>query len=229
MPDLGFLKDYWEIVVEAVRGHLSSILTGATAVLAALLAAWKARAIWKRRRFLDRVNFSLNYVDNGVLKLRTLRESDIREVLLSNKHGIDLVTAAAEHATLDEPFLKLPVEDSWMVLNSVLNEVSEQFAAGFLAASMGLCTRSTRYVIGLTCEKDPDVRINKIRVMLVTESLLQKIDRLEDLEFEQKHHHVRLKTLKKMAEIYQDQKRQHELRTVELVVPTGMTTVPRGD
>jgi hypothetical protein len=113
----------------------------------------------------------------------------------------------------------LPRDEAWVVLNSVLNELSEQFAAGFLAMSMGLPTRSERYVIGLTCEKDRDVRINKIRVMIVAESLLEKIEGFSDLTFEKEHHRIRLKTLAKMAQLHHDPKRKHLLLTVELVLP----------
>jgi len=101
----------------------------------------------------------------------------------------------------------------------VLNELSEQFAAGFLAMSMGLPTRSEQFVLGLTCEKDPDVRINKIRVMIAAESLLKSVGQLDGIEFEREHHCIRLKTLVAMAQIYQDEKRRHLLLGVELRLP----------
>ena len=106
-------------------------LLALVALAAAVFAWWRARLAWKKRRFLHRVNFSLNYVQDNALRFRTLRESDIHDVLLNNDHAVDLVTKAAARTTLDEPVLELPREEAWVVLNSVLNELSEQFAEGF--------------------------------------------------------------------------------------------------
>ena len=216
MFDANVLAEWLRTLVEFARAHLSSIIGGLVALAAALFAWWRARREWKRRQFLHRINFSLNYVEANTLRFRTLRESDIHEVLLNNDHAADLVAKAAARTTLDEPFLDLPRNEAWIVLNSVLNELSEQFAAGFLAASMGLPTHGERYVIGLTCEKDPDVRINKIRVMIIAETLLQRIEGLAGLKFEREHHQIRLKTLARMAQLYRNEKRKHLLLVVEL-------------
>lgn len=205
----------WAFVVE----HQSYFLGLLAGLAAAWFAAWKARRTWRRRAFLSRVNFSVNYIDGGVLRFRTLRESDLDTILLKNEHGKNLVLRAAHATTLSRPFLDLPPEESWLVLNSVLNELSEQFATGFLAASIGAPTRVARYVFGLTCEKDPDVRVNKIRVMLITESLLEKLPQLNELNFERPNHRVRLETLKRMRDIYHNEKRKHLLMAVDLAVP----------
>jgi hypothetical protein len=228
MFDANQLAEWLKTAVNLAKAHVSSILGGLFAVAAAVFAWWRARAAWKRRQFLHRINFSLNYVEADTLRFRTLRESDIHEVLLNNDHAADLVAKAAGRTTLEQPFLDLPRKEAWIVLNSVLNELSEQFAVGFLAASMGLPTRSERYVIGLTCEKDPDVRINKIRVMIIAETLLQRIENLAGLAFEREHHRIRLKTLAKMAQIYRDEKRKHLLLIVELRLPDGDVAVGGG-
>ncbi len=224
MPDMNQLAEWMRSLLDLAKAHLSSILGGILALAAAAFAWWRARLAWKKRRFLHRVNFSLNYVQGNALKFRTLRESDIDDVLLNNKHAVDLVTKLAERTTLDDPFLGLPRDEAWVVLNSVLNELSEQFAAGFLATSMGLPTRAEKYVLGLTCEKDPDVRINKVRVMIIAESLLQKIEGLPGLAFEKEHHQIRLKTLIRMAQTYRDPKRRHLLLVVELMLPAERST-----
>ncbi len=221
MPDFKMLPEWLKTLFEFARAHASSVAFGAlTAVAAAVFAWWRARLAWKKRRFLHRVNFSLNYVQDNALKFRTLRESDIHDVLLNNDHAVDLVTKAAARTTLDEPVLDLPREEAWVVLNSVLNELSEQFAEGFLATSMGLPTRAERFVIGLTCEKDPDVRINKIRAMIIAKSLLLRVEELGGLTFEVQHHHIRLRTLVRMAQLYHDPKRKHLFLEVELMLPT---------
>jgi len=219
MPDWNTLSEWMHTLLELAKAHASTIAGGVIAVAAAVFAWWRARVAWNRRRFLHRVNFSLNYVDGKTLRFRTLQETDINAVLLNNKHAVDLVTKAAQRTTLNDPFLGLPREQAWVVLNSMLNELSEQFAAGFLAMSLGLPTRSGPFVIGLTCERDRDVRINKIRVMIVPESLLKQADAFSDLAVEREHHRVRLKTLTRMAQIYRDEKRRHLLLEVELRLP----------
>ncbi len=206
---LDFAKAYWEF------------LTAGITLLIALAAIWQSRRAWNRREFLTRVNFGVNYVENDTLKIRTFREADIREILLNNPHGKRLVMRAARQTTLERPFIEMPVQDAWLVLNAVLNEISEQFAAGLLAASMGAPVRSAWYVFGLTCEKDPNVRINKIRVMIVEEELLERVGCLAKLQFERPRHDVRLETLKTMLAIRQDEHRRHNLMRVELALPTG--------
>ncbi len=203
---LEYVRDNWEPLALAVT------------LIVALIAYLKTRATWKSRNFMSRVNLSLNYVEDNKLKIRTLREDDIGRILLGNKHGKRLLLRAARKTTVGEPFLSLPQRDAWVVLNAILNELSEQFADGFLARSMGAPTRSATYVFGVTCEKDSDVRINKIRVMIIKRSLLERIDDLEEVEFESPLHHIRLKTLRLMKRIFLDKDRGHLLRSMELVV-----------
>ncbi|MFH1266853.1 MAG: hypothetical protein ABIK89_14080 [Planctomycetota bacterium] len=201
-----FLGDYWEQVV--TLGTLCIVL----------VTYWRARAVWKSRHFMTRVNFTLNYVETGRLKIRTLGETDLGQILLGNEHGKRLVLRAARKTTATEPFLRLPEKDSWIVLNSILNELSGRFAEGFLAASMGVPTRTASYVFGVTCEKHRDVRMNKIRVMIVARSLLEKIDQAEDLQFESKSHHVRHDTLKTMRKLYLDPNQRHRFMEIELAL-----------
>jgi len=196
---------YWEPVV--------ALLT----LIVVIRTYRKSRIIWSSRNFLGRMNFSLNYIQDNTLKIRTLREADIDQILLNNPHGKRVVLKyARRHTSLDNPFLELPKGDRWIVLNAILNEISEQFADGFLAASMGHPVKMTTYVFGITCEKDKRVRLNKIRVMLIEKSLLERIDTIEDLQFERPSHVVRLETLRNMKEIYNDDNRQSNLFEVEL-------------
>jgi trehalose/maltose hydrolase-like predicted phosphorylase len=199
-----FFRDYWEQAVTLVT--LSIVLA----------TYWRARSVWKSRDFMTRVNFSLNYVEGGRLKIRTLAEMDINQILLGNDHGKRVVLHSASRTTVEKPILRLPEKDAWLVLNSILNELSERFAEGYVAESMGIPTRSARYLFTVTCEKHPDVRMNKIRVMIVEKSLLMKIDELEGLDVERKSHHVRYETLKTMQKLYLDEAYQHAFMEIEL-------------
>jgi hypothetical protein len=73
---------------------------------------------------------------------------------------------------------------------------------GSFAALAGLPVRFVPLVIGLTCEKGADVRIRKIRALVVEESLLRNIDKLAGIRFDKPHHVVRAQTLRRMAQLY---------------------------
>jgi hypothetical protein len=191
---------------EILRGHLAAFLVG---IVCTWLAQRAARAAFTRRDFLYRVNFSLNYVENNELRIRTLKESDVDQIILDNPHGRNVILKAARNARRADqaPFLDLPEDCGWLVLNAILNEISEEFPAGHLAKSMGLPARSCWYVFGATCEWDDDVKMRKIRVMIVAEELLKTIDGFPLLKFQHPWHHVRFRTLLKMRELYQADQR----------------------
>lgn len=215
------LAEWTAKLLEILRERMLSVLVAVlTATAVGAWTYWRARIAFALRQFLHRVNFSLNYLDGKVLRFRTLQESDLRDVLLNNRHAVKLVTKAAGRATLERPVLVFSKKEAWVVLNSVLNELSEQFAVGFLAKSMGIPTRSAWYIFALTCEKDPDVRINKVRVLIAAESLLDSIEALDDLEFEVGHHRIRRDTLAKMAVLRHDPKYSHNFLRVELTLPS---------
>jgi hypothetical protein len=65
------------------------------------------------------------------------------------------------------------------------------------------------------------VRINKIRVMLITAGMLDQVEAATKVTFERDHHHIRLKTLKKMAQFRRDKNREHNLLEVELALPAS--------
>src|SRR5262249_46231364 len=70
------------------------------------------------------------------------------------------------------------------------------------AALAGLPVRFVPLVLGLTCEKGADVRIRKIRALVVEESLLRNLDQLAEVRFDKPHHVVRVQTLRHMAKLY---------------------------
>ena len=205
--------------LDVVLGLVELGITVGTLVLV-VKTYYATRSNWSRREFIDRVNFSLNYMDGNTLKLRTLRESHIDDILLNNEHGKKIVVKTAQTTSLEKPFLEFPAEDQWMILNAILNELSEQFARGFLAQSMGTPVRGITYVFGLTCERDPRINMNKIRVMLIEKDLLEKIDEFEDekMQYESPKHSVRLQTLKQMKQLWLDEQKRENLGQVELII-----------
>lgn len=191
-----------------------SFLTFLTVIPAYL----RARYLWRKRQFLTRINFSLNFMDGNTLRFRTIRENDVAHALLNNAHAIRTLLRAARADRPGAFLLFDDKEEAWTILTTLLNELSSQLAEGYFARSMGLPTRSEWYKIGLTCEKHGDLKSTKIRVMLVPRKMLEVIDQLTDVQFEAKHHHIRLTTLREMAEIAKDEKLRHNLMDIEVSI-----------
>jgi hypothetical protein len=191
---------------EIIWNYGRTFLLGA---VVAWLALWVARIRLARRDFLHRINFSLNDIEDNELKIRTLKESDIEQIILNNRHARNLLVGAARAARSSEksPFLDLPESCSWLVLNAILNEISEMFPGGPVAKSMGIPVRSVWYVFGVTCEWDDDVKMRKIRVMLMAEELLKRLDQYPDLKYQHPWHRVRHETLRRMRKLYDEDRR----------------------
>ncbi len=200
-----FIEDHWD-----------------TLSLLGILLAWLGRVAWSRwqwwrRRFLRRINFSITYVEDGWLRIRTLMERDIEGILLNNAHGQRLLLRAADQATLDQPILKMENQDSWIVLNAALNELSEAHAAGILSKAAGKSVDTKWFVLAFTCEKDPQVEINKIRVMVLAQDLLESdLAVLENAQLERKNHQARINTVRSLKQEWERQ--SHLLMRIELPV-----------
>lgn len=202
-------------IQEYVKDHAVKLITG----LALMAIGWffgrrRAAAAWKKQEFLDRINLSLNSIDNGTLKIRTLSEKRCSEVLLNSAAAAKIRTFA-EKTTSNDPMLPIPADESWFFLNSVLNDLSEQFAPGLLKRDMGGAVTIAVYVIALTCESAGEMRTRKIRGMVIRKSLLQNLPK-EAPKFEGPNHRTRWETLQSLAAEYA--KNPHRFLEVELAV-----------
>jgi hypothetical protein len=175
----------------------------------------RARYDWKRQEFFDRLNFSLNWIEEGKLIYRTLGEKRCEEVFL-NVTAAEEIRTAAKLTTPTNPVLPLPKEHYWNYLNAVLNELAEQFAEGSLRREMGLPTRTIRYLICLTCECAGELRTRKIRVMVIRESTLCALP-AETPVLEHARSGTRWTTLNQLAARYKSH--PHEFLDVELSLP----------
>jgi hypothetical protein len=156
------LHDVWE----AIRPHLSAIVLALTWV-GIVFAYLRKRSHWRTKRFADQVNFSLNYVADGTLQLRTLLETSTSRVW-PNEHGVRVVLGAAKKTRPDQPFIILDdPQDMAFVKRAALNVISEKFADGFLAATLGIPVKSALYHFAVTFENFADMRTRKFRIILV--------------------------------------------------------------
>ena len=86
-------------LAEFIRLYVPAIALAATWTVLALVWLQRRRA-WKRKSFLSLVNFSLNYLQDGALAMRTLLELPAETVWI-NEHGVGLVTGASRKTTLE--------------------------------------------------------------------------------------------------------------------------------
>lgn len=203
-------------ILDYLKDHAVKLITG----LVLMAVGWylgrrRAGAAWKKQEFLDRLNLSLNTIDNGTLRIRTLSEKRCVEVFL-NTAAADKIRTFAERTTVADPLLPIPADETWFFLNSVLNDLSEQFSAGLLKRDLGGTVKSATYLIALTCEAAGEIRTRKIRAMVIQKSLLLSLP-AEPPKFEAPTHNIRWATLQFLAAAYS--KSPSRFLEVELAVP----------
>ncbi len=209
------MTDLIEAVEELISEHWLKVLTAAGFTLAGwFVAHWRASRAWKRREFFERINFSLNSIPDDTLRIRTLCEKSCSDVFL-NEFAVRQLGKLSLQTTPDDPIVPIPQKDCWYFLNAVLNELSEQFAAGLLAREAGKEVRATQYLICLTNECDGELRTRKLRAMVVRRELLLNLPE-EPPQFESPHHRIRWKTLQQLSQ--RQAKEPWRFLEVELVV-----------
>lgn len=209
------MAEIFEAVNDLITDHWLKAVTG---IVFALVGWWvariKAHRQWQQREFFHRINFSLNSIDNGTLKIRTLSEKACEDVFL-NESAVEQLVRAAQKTKPGLPLIPLPKGDFWFFLNAALNEMSEQFAVGLLKKEAGQPVSSERYLMCLTNECDGEVRTHKVRAQVIRRSLLEGLPK-ERPAFESQNHLIRWETLLHLADAYQ--KTPHQFIELELVV-----------
>jgi hypothetical protein len=166
------MDTFWK-VLDFVRLHVSTVALIVTWITIGLVW-WRRRANWLRKEFLSQVNFSLNYVVNHGLAIRTLIETTADKVLL-NDWGAGMLTRAATRTSEGDPFIRIAdPKDRDFIGRAVLNALSERFANAYLAEALSVPVKTGRFCFAITCEKFKDIRTLKIRVLLIEEAVLQR-------------------------------------------------------
>ena len=184
---------------------------------------WRRRAEWHRKEFLGQVNFSLTMFGK-TLEMRTLLERETAAVW-PNAHGLGLLRAAARKTTEKQPFIRLKSNvDRDYLHRSVKNALSQVCPAAFVAAALGAPVRRGVFLFALTCERYPEMRTVKVRVLLIEQETLREWcspgGKGEQLDLSQ-YYKTRLRTLQAMYEMDRVAAAggDHELGRVELGVP----------
>jgi hypothetical protein len=200
--DSTLLQPLLDWTTETFNSSLPGItitLLGSTIASVALFV--RGRIEWQRAKFESRINISLNTVSGGVLRIRTLLEDEVKNVVLSS-YARRLLKKAAKKTTLEDPFLLfVSRRDAWMVYNELVNAISGLYSAQILSAAIhGTGAIEERFLIALTWERDADIRIQKLRVLVIQESVLRKLGDDIKLKPEIPAHLARIGALKKMRQ-----------------------------
>lgn len=203
---LATLTQFWQ-------DHWQKIVTP----LVSLAVGWyfgtrRAQRNFAKREFYDRLNVSLNILRDGKLQIRTLLEKRCEDIFL-NSVAAGAVVDAARKTTEQDCLLNLPEKDYWYYLNSVLNEISEQFSEGQIKRDLGHPVKCEEYVICLTSEAAGNIRMRKVRAMVIQKKSLLGLQ-AEQPRLENASHATRWATLQFLAKAYAAQ--PHRFLTVEL-------------
>jgi hypothetical protein len=114
-----------------------------------------------------------------------------------------------------------------LVKQAVLNVLSERYSEVFLARAVGLDVQSETFLFGLTWERYGDIKTQKLRVIVVRPSDLERLfgpkEKAKGLVFAVQSHRWRITTLEIMHRLHRssDPVEQATLGEIELgvVVP----------
>jgi len=152
----------------------------ANALATLFFSFYKMEKNYKERVFEQRITASLNFIDDAskVFKVRNIFCKNLDEVFLNNQAAVQVVQEAAAKTSSESPIVVLPNEDKWFILNLIQSCISQNVcSSGYFRQDMNLPHHSEWYVFSITNETDISVR--KMRVVIVQEKLLQKINNNE--------------------------------------------------
>jgi hypothetical protein len=194
------LRTIWDFVWPRA-GEVGLVFTWA-----GIIYVWlRRRAEWRRKQFLNQVNFSLNYVEDRRLCIRTLVETTVNEVWL-NPYGVGKVVRAAARMRPGQHFILLDDPDDMdFVKRAVLNVLSERFAEVYVGRCLGLPVRTARFCFAVTFETHAQMHTRKFRVLLMEIEGLKRLftDPPEaELIVDKQWQKDRLAVLREMRDIY---------------------------
>ena len=162
------------------------------------------------------------------LLLRTLLEESAASVWI-NDYGVGRVLKAARRTTFENPFLQIEGErDRDLVMIAVLNVLSERFSDAFVAQALGIPATTESFLYGLTWERYGEMKTQKLRVMVIKQSDLQRMfdSRIDsgEINVAEESHRPRLNTLHHMYRLWtsRDEVDRKAIGEVELGMPTPL-------
>jgi hypothetical protein len=198
---------YWKTLLQDAShwSFLFGALTSAAGFVAQrIISRYLAHRKIRQLDFLDRINVSLNLFIDSKLKVRTLFERPLDEIVHNPHVRGELQKAAYEASISEDPVVYLPEAYSWFVHNCILNAIAEQFCLGPFREQQRLPVDKATYVFWVTCEPSVERRERKIRVFMMEEGLLHNFPFLEEMPaLESPRHADRVHSLRRSCEVLQ--------------------------
>lgn len=157
--------------------------------------------LYRKKRFLDHITYSLNYFEEGTkgkkkLILRTLQVLPKEDLLPSNFLFKLKMFKAIRNCSEEDPFIKMDQKAMNILMPAIINGISSLFGADILQNQKGHPQK--QFLLAVTCEKYGDIKSQKIRVMIIDPKELDGMsfkDTLRDYTFEDPSHKDRIRTL----------------------------------
>ncbi|TNE46155.1 MAG: hypothetical protein EP343_24690 [Deltaproteobacteria bacterium] len=203
-----FVASVWQ----SLLGMLPEFFGGMAGLLVGWMwGRWQARKAWKSKSFKRSVVLGFNAIENfpeagpnepvAALRLRTFFERPLEEVLpLPSMQS--LVSSVMQKTTKESPVLPFAKDDAWFVLNSVLNQIATQFAAGTLRKELGYDVIEREFLFCMTFERDDRMHQFKIRIMMMDKEAFLHFPDEGEVAVERQPHRLRVETLRAIKRDY---------------------------
>eukprot|EP00049_Salpingoeca_infusionum_P002495 m.57600 g.57600 ORF g.57600 m.57600 type:complete len:374 (-) comp11610_c0_seq2:261-1382(-) len=167
-----------------------------------LVTVARGRLRLQLREFMRTVNVSLTSISSdGTLKLRTLLECPVNHIVSDNPAAISIIRSAARKTTAANPIIPLPSHHHELIYSHFLNAISPLFANGFVADALKMPVKRETMYFAVTFRSSTailggDRRMQKIRVVVVSETDLEAAVSGMVPKLEHPSHSARWNTLK---------------------------------
>lgn len=209
---------------QSLLGMLPEFFGGMAGILIGWLwGRWQANRSWKQKSFTRSVVLGLNAIENhlpseanpyvSTLRLRTVFERPL-EQLFPHLSMQSVVSTAMDQTTKEDPLLRFPQEDSWYILNAVLNQIAGQFSEGMIRQQLGYPVKKNWFIFCMTFERDDRMHQFKTRIMLMERDSFLQFPLSGPVSVERETHQYRVDTLRFLRNEYN--KNPHLFMSIEL-------------
>ena len=167
-----------------------------------------AALLYKGKRFLDHITYSVNMLDTGgesrQLRIRTPAIVPRNDLLPSNPLFKWKLGRAIYRCTEEDPFIRLDAKAMNVMIPAIVNGLSMQFGDRILQEAVGQEVRREKLWLAVTCEKYGNIKSQKIRVIIASQDVLDEAatfaagEEQTRVQVEETYHKDRLTTLYSM-------------------------------
>ena len=142
------------------------------------------------------IGFSINYIEDGTLKIRPIAPDTTVNALFSNnvlRRAFN--KAIKESARREIALMELPLKLERDIMSVLQSYISNDFSDGFISAAAGRKVDTNKFVLMPAYEQYEDVRVRKVRIIMTNITMLEDLPGPNTVKFEKAHQNKRLVTL----------------------------------